>query len=887
MSSLQSHLYDIVFCLGPKDREIIKLAISAAKKNVSNYRNIYVISRTPLEDVEDIINISESIFPFSIHDVNHYIQVPTRSGWYFQQLLKLYAGSVIPDILENYVVIDSDTMFLKPISFISTIKRYLFNCTNKEYHIPYFEHMNRLSPKFEKQMQESGVCHHMIFNNLLLNQMISIVEHHHNYNKPFWTIFVEQVDPVHRSESGASEYELYFNFMIKYHKDKIAFRILSFSDVYGILTEIPYDRPEFYISNHWWVRPSDSTIKFDNEEIKYVTNNSTDSFIEESEIISGERLQELCDLTIITKEIKSFHTSLSSSTSLFYIDRELSTNEINQNIHSNINLIFVYTHLLPLFLEKIWPHINHSVTVMTHNNDGIIDDTYLSFIEDPKLIHLFSQNVSIKHNKVSVIPIGIANKMWSHGDTYSISNLTKENSLTNRENKMAVNFRIGTYIMHRSKVMKDIYSSSDQDFAVPVSTNLPSFLSNKTIQSYKYCACPRGNGPDTHRLWESLYVGTIPLVDNIINTQLFSEIFPIILIDDWNSIQSSIANQKLISFDRNKLKLSWWKEQIKQKCNIIKDLDSPLKPSYKGGFVIAYLGRLPFYLSSCIKQIRIWNPSTPIYIAYTKSIENNYLIGKLNYNNIYCIMIESLSLSISHTLFNKLYTNTSMNNFWKYAMERFFIVEEVMRYYNLSDIIHLEVDNLIYFEYDSLLPVFKEVSKNIAILAPSDNSTRYIAGICYIPTITSISYMNLYLAEYSYNQAEMEVMMQYSKRYPDMLSTLPVIMPEYEEELNPLEGNQMGLDSIRLSKFSHSFNGLFDAAAIGQYMGGIDKIHNKGNTDGYINPHAAYRLNNVSINWVKNEDKKWIELSTNSVEKKKWKVYNIHVHSKELDRFIF
>ena len=41
----------------------------------------------------------------------------TRNGWYLQQLLKLYAGLTIPNILENYLVVDSDVFFLKPIHF--------------------------------------------------------------------------------------------------------------------------------------------------------------------------------------------------------------------------------------------------------------------------------------------------------------------------------------------------------------------------------------------------------------------------------------------------------------------------------------------------------------------------------------------------------------------------------------------------------------------------------------------------------------------------------------------------------------------------------------------------------------------------------------------------
>jgi hypothetical protein len=37
----------------------------------------------------------------------------------------------------------------------------------------------------------------------------------------------------------------------------------------------------------------------------------------------------------------------------------------------------------------------------------------------------------------------------------------------------------------------------------------------KELSSYKFSLCIRGNGLDTHRFWESLYLGVIPvLIDN-------------------------------------------------------------------------------------------------------------------------------------------------------------------------------------------------------------------------------------------------------------------------------------------------------------------------------------------------------------------------------------
>ena len=40
------------------------------------------------------------------------------------------------------------------------------------------------------------------------------------------------------------------------------------------------------------------------------------------------------------------------------------------------------------------------------------------------------------------------------------------------------------------------------------------------LSSYYFCLCPRGNAFDTHRFWESLYLGVIPVIINDKNTNM-------------------------------------------------------------------------------------------------------------------------------------------------------------------------------------------------------------------------------------------------------------------------------------------------------------------------------------------------------------------------------
>jgi hypothetical protein len=47
------------------------------------------------------------------------------------------------------------------------------------------------------------------------------------------------------------------------------------------------------------------------------------------------------------------------------------------------------------------------------------------------------------------------------------------------------------------------------------------------------------------------------------------------------------------------------------------------------------------------------------------------------------------------------------------------------------------------------------------------------------------------------------------------------------------------------------FNGIFDGAAIGQYLGGVDKKNDPNDTRGFINETCLIKYNNYNFYWKK------------------------------------
>jgi hypothetical protein len=236
--------HDIVIPLHSKDSYTIQECIESCGKYV-NKNKIYIISSDRFNH-PDITWIDESIFPFS---KNHITQINPiipehRAGWYYQQLLKLYS-QIIPNLTETFLVLDSDVIFLKPVSFIVDGTP-LYSYSN-EYTPDYFECMNSLNSYFERSVNVSGICHHMMFEKNILKEVFELIK---EPKKEVWETIINKVKNWHH---GFSEYELYFHYIHKKYPSKYKIRKLSYEDVHDFKNYLNNKRLD-YVANHAWKR---------------------------------------------------------------------------------------------------------------------------------------------------------------------------------------------------------------------------------------------------------------------------------------------------------------------------------------------------------------------------------------------------------------------------------------------------------------------------------------------------------------------------------------------------------------------------------------------------------------------------------------------------------
>lgn len=255
---------DVVIPSTDKDLITLELCIEGIKANGTNIRRVIVVSDRPLTHNAEWFD--EKNYPFNKSDValhlfkgnakqaQQYLGVGgNRVGWYYQQLLKFYAPYIIEGLSPNVLILDSDTVFLRPVEFLNKSFGGLLN-PGEEYHHPYFKHADLLTGGLVKRLSSklSGISHHMLFQKSVLDDLFNHVELLHG--QEFWKAFCMCVDKQEIPFSGASEYEIYFNFVLARTKE-VKVRTLKWENITS-LAQIPLYAAQgyHYVSCHSYHR---------------------------------------------------------------------------------------------------------------------------------------------------------------------------------------------------------------------------------------------------------------------------------------------------------------------------------------------------------------------------------------------------------------------------------------------------------------------------------------------------------------------------------------------------------------------------------------------------------------------------------------------------------
>jgi hypothetical protein len=261
-----------------------------------------------------------------------------------------------------------------------------------------------------------------------------------------------------------------------------------------------------------------------------------------SNIVTGEKIQQLCDIYLGIKGDFRFNPLIGRDT-----EKHIYLNNINDEFN-NPYRVFCYGHNINMLSQKIHLFKNNFILV-THNSDEEIRETIEvnTILNCEKVLKWFGQNICFDHTKLNFLPIGIANSQWAHGNLSLFYDNNFMQNLSIKTNKIYFNFNIKTNVTKRQLCYDSLKNKLEWLDNVSPLENL------KRLSSYEFCICPEGNGGDTHRLWECLYLKVVPIViESEFTKTLLKTGIPMVILDKWDNIDVNSLNYNDFNFENEK-----------------------------------------------------------------------------------------------------------------------------------------------------------------------------------------------------------------------------------------------------------------------------------------------------------------------------------------------
>lgn len=249
--------------------------------------------------------------------------------------------------------------------------------------------------------------------------------------------------------------------------------------------------------------------------------------------------------------------------------------------------IYVCSSAIPNFISVMLPLIKKEFILVSGDCDETIPQEILhennlkQLLDDTKLKHWFSQNMTLEHPKITKMPIGLdyhtlqTRPLWGPitacGDQEKLLTMIKSKTVPFWERTPLCyanfHFSMNTKLGYDRK---DAYQNVDKELVYYEENKVSRLITWNKQKDYAFSICPHGGGLDCHRNWEALCLGCIPIVKTSKIDDLYNDL-PVLIVDDWKNINLELLentiNKFKVKFENNefkieKLKLKYWTDLI-------------------------------------------------------------------------------------------------------------------------------------------------------------------------------------------------------------------------------------------------------------------------------------------------------------------------------------
>ena len=245
---------------------------------------------------------------------------------------------------------------------------------------------------------------------------------------------------------------------------------------------------------------------------------------------------------------------------------------INPDEVKKDDIVFVKTDYIYngnfINLLKAIKHKFTLISAISSYNVGLGHPSYIDIINSDKIKHWFCTNPpNVDSEKVTGLPIGFEEREREGGNQEVIRKHWKDKPRwQDKIDKIYLSYHT-------------LGNNPNRDRNIKYLSSLPCVVTEKCklsfdkylekMRQYKYVICLEGAGFDTHRNYEALLVGSIPIMINSTIKKIYDDWnLPSIFVDNWTQINSnflSVERENLASLNSNVesfLKIKSHKERI-------------------------------------------------------------------------------------------------------------------------------------------------------------------------------------------------------------------------------------------------------------------------------------------------------------------------------------
>lgn len=173
----------------------------------------------------------------------------------------------------------------------------------------------------------------------------------------------------------------------------------------------------------------------------------------------------------------------------------------------------------------------------------------------------FATNLNTINERCEILPLGVYDE--------SVIRLINQNLNNEKTNLSYCNFAEYSNVENRKKVKFQCKQAGI--FEIEHGLSQESYY--QKLSTFKFSVCPTGNGIDSYRIWECLYLNTFPIIQQSNFAKRILEFFPVLIVEDYSKLTKEFLESEHVRLSKieykDKLTYSYWSKKVKEAAKLL------------------------------------------------------------------------------------------------------------------------------------------------------------------------------------------------------------------------------------------------------------------------------------------------------------------------------